>query len=124
MLDEECRRKGRSVMETGAPVTVTTGADLEVKGAVDLVLFRSVDACQMLCHVFQCDWLIALIVGLHFGCCGRGLRAGVVSRSGLVVVVCGSFVDFLVGATRRRSFESLSVCSHIIGFRGYSSNEY
>ncbi len=34
---------------SGAAVSMATGADLEIEGAVDLVLFRAIDRCQVVC---------------------------------------------------------------------------
>jgi len=45
MLDEYSLGECRTVMHSGASVSVTTGADFEVEGTVDLVLFGAVDAC-------------------------------------------------------------------------------
>jgi hypothetical protein len=50
MLDEQRRRKGGLVVETTATIRMAAGANLEVKGTVNLVLFGSVDAGQVFCH--------------------------------------------------------------------------
>ncbi len=45
MLNKYSLGEGRTVMHAGAPIGMTTGADFEVEGTVDLVFFGAVDAC-------------------------------------------------------------------------------
>mmetsp|Transcript_27964 Transcript_27964/g.59043 ORF Transcript_27964/g.59043 Transcript_27964/m.59043 type:complete len:233 (-) Transcript_27964:89-787(-) len=50
VLDQDRLTEGRTVMDARAAIGVAAGSYFEVEGTVHLVLFRSVDACQMPCH--------------------------------------------------------------------------
>jgi Fe2+ transport system protein FeoA len=50
VLDEECGRKGGTVVKATAPIGMTTGANFKVKWTIHLVFFRAVNASQMLRH--------------------------------------------------------------------------
>mmetsp|Transcript_21451 Transcript_21451/g.51847 ORF Transcript_21451/g.51847 Transcript_21451/m.51847 type:complete len:246 (+) Transcript_21451:1456-2193(+) len=52
VLDEYGLREGRAVMDARTAIGVTARSYFEVEGTVHLVLFRSVNACQMPCHYF------------------------------------------------------------------------
>ena len=50
ILEDDRLRKGRFVVDSGASFAVTTRADLEEEGAIDLVLFGAEDGGQVLRH--------------------------------------------------------------------------
>lgn len=73
--EKECRGDGWAVVETRAPVAVTTRADFEVEWAVHAVLFGTENGSKVLCHVWigtVGDWIfvIVLLGGL---CCACGV---------------------------------------------------
>jgi len=50
VLDENRGRKGGLVVQPTAAIAVATGADFEIKGAIDAILLGSVDSCEVLRH--------------------------------------------------------------------------